>query len=865
MTRSIARVAKRVKAEGDAIAGIVGKRLGTNTADIGAAIAEAKRTGTTDSFQNFGLNLGQGTDNALSGSTYGFNPITRIRTLLEWIYRGSWLGGVAVDVIADDMTRAGIEFGSTLEPEAGQDLQAALEETGVWEGINDTIKWGRLYGGAIGVLLIDGQKMDQPLRLNAIGKNQFKGIMVLDRWMVDPGLNDLVTDMGPSLGLPKFYRITADAPAIPRALIHHSRCIRFEGDRLPYWQRVMENLWGLSVFERLYDRLIAFDSATTGAAQSVYKSYLRTYKIMGMREMIAAGGEAEQILVRFVDMMRRFQGIEGITLIDGNDDFTANTPSNMTGIAEALVQFGQQLAGALQVPLVRLFGQSPAGLNASGESDLRTYEDGIAHRQKRQLKRPLGIVLTVQAASAGIKLPDNFTWGFAPLRQMTDEQKAETAGKVATAVSSVEGTIIGRATALKELKQSSQRTGIFTNITDEEIQAAEDEPAPGPESQEFAADLAAPPGGGPPAPGGAGGAGGEPGGGAPGGRGGDRSPGAPPEGANDLHVHLNDSLADAILWPRRGRPVSIFDRIGRRVAARDDAVWIESQHPRDPHGQFATVAGGGLGAHEENAREPVTGRPVAVARLGSGEGLAKFNAGNLRSVAAHMVAMAGEEGPVSKHGVGQTITLFHVNMPEKLGQYQRSNAGRGVEGSEVGRAVSEHGDGNFSVAYSFPKDFAGDQKQVSVPVTAVNAELAKEGYGDADEAGAIATEKALRTVLNKALQAKMGPQHQIAGELYRSHTAGRADLTKPAERARVARELVASKGPAAVARVQEALDKLAALNGYSTHLPVSEGGFMQPDGRYTPEREAVHDRLLAKLFTPEAIARATPRAAKSRS
>ncbi len=597
MTRSIARVAKRVKAEGDAIAGIVGKRLGTNTADIGAAIAEAKRTGTTDSFQNFGLNLGQGTDNALSGSTYGFNPITRIRTLLEWIYRGSWLGGVAVDVIADDMTRAGIEFGSTLEPEAGQDLQAALEETGVWEGINDTIKWGRLYGGAIGVLLIDGQKMDQPLRLNAIGKNQFKGIMVLDRWMVDPGLNDLVTDMGPSLGLPKFYRITADAPAIPRALIHHSRCIRFEGDRLPYWQRVMENLWGLSVFERLYDRLIAFDSATTGAAQSVYKSYLRTYKIMGMREMIAAGGEAEQILVRFVDMMRRFQGIEGITLIDGNDDFTANTPSNMTGIAEALVQFGQQLAGALQIPLVRLFGQSPAGLNASGESDLRTYEDGIAHRQKRQLKRPLGIVLTVQAASAAIKLPDNFTWGFAPLRQMTDEQKAETAGKVATAVSSVEGTIIGRATALKELKQSSQRTGIFTNITDEEIQAAEDEPAPGPESQEFAADLAAPPGGGPPAPGGAGGAGGEPGGGARGGRGGERSPGAPPEGAEEgndhdqrrvagepppTHIHLVRD-ARAPLRNLFGLPIVIEFRKGeRRYGVKHQPIMAISTEPNRP-------------------------------------------------------------------------------------------------------------------------------------------------------------------------------------------------------------------------------------------------------------------------------------------
>src|SRR5882757_10026576 len=75
-------------------------------------IKETGRANTADAYQNFQQSIGLGTDNALTNSTYGFNPITRIRVLLEWIYRGSWLGGMAVDIIADDMTRAGIDINS---------------------------------------------------------------------------------------------------------------------------------------------------------------------------------------------------------------------------------------------------------------------------------------------------------------------------------------------------------------------------------------------------------------------------------------------------------------------------------------------------------------------------------------------------------------------------------------------------------------------------------------------------------------------------------------------------------------------------------------------------------------------------------
>lgn len=442
---------------------------------------QAAKDGTVvsmDSFVNFAQKLGVGADNPTSTAGYGFNPVTRIRTMLEWIHRGSWLGGVAVDVVADDMTRAGVELKGELTPDEIDAIEEMATTYDVWGGINETIKWSRLYGGCIAVMMIDGQDFSTPLRLETIGKDGFQGLLVLDRWMIEPSLNNLITQPGPELGLPKFYTVTADAPALPRIKIHHTRCIRLVGIKLPYWQRVTENLWGISVLERLYDRMIAYDSATTGVAQLVYKAYIRTYKIKGMREIVAAGGVALNGLVAYVDMMRRFQGVEGVTLMDGEDEFEHTEHGAFTGLVDVLTSLGEQISGALQIPLVRLFGQSPAGFS-NGDADLRMYYDGIYQQQEQQLLVGVTKIYRAIAASKQIKLPPGFKIVFKSLWQQTETEKSDILKKKTDAiVSAYDIGLISAKVGMQELKQLSDITGVFSNITSEDINKAEDELPP---------------------------------------------------------------------------------------------------------------------------------------------------------------------------------------------------------------------------------------------------------------------------------------------------------------------------------------------------------------------------------------------------
>ena len=433
---------------------------------------------TSDSFQNFASNIGLGTDNQSTAGSYGFNPITRIRLILEWAYRGSWICRMAIRTVADDMTKQGVTLGSDMDPEDRDVMSTAFNKKFmIFDKLAETIGWGRLYGGAGAVMLLDGHDLSKPLDINRVAPGQFCGLMVLDRWMVDPSLNDLVTDLrSPDLGKPKYYTVVADAPAAPRQKIHHTRFLRFEGDDLPYYQRLSENLWGLSVLESVFDRILAFDSSTQGAAQLVYRAHIRNLSIQGLREIIGTGGKMLDALIEQIEWMRRWQGNEGVTILDAEDRFES-LQYTFAGLDTVLIQMGQQISGALQIPLVRLFGQSPAGLNSTGESDMRMYYDGILSQQERHLRPPLEVLIRVIAKSEEVKLPENFNFDFVPLWQLAPEQKASISASITqSVVQTFEAGIVTHAHALKELRASSVETGIWGNITDEDIEAAENEP-----------------------------------------------------------------------------------------------------------------------------------------------------------------------------------------------------------------------------------------------------------------------------------------------------------------------------------------------------------------------------------------------------
>ncbi len=433
-----------------------------------------------DGFTNPVLRVGENQGNAFTHGGYRAQNVTFNRQELEWAYVSSWVVARSIDAVAEDMTREGVDITGVM-PEQESAIHDTMARHGVWDSICDALKWARLYGGALGIVLIEGEDLSKPLDVSKVRRGSFRGVFPVDRWQVTPS-PEVVTELGAEFGKPLYYTIMAggaiSAPGGATLNVHHSRVIRLIGRKLPWQLEQQQQGWGASVLETLWDAVRSFDLATKGMGQLIQKAHLRFYQIEGLRDVLAMGKDsaAYKGIMRQFDLIREMQSIEGLTVGDKEDSFSTQSYS-FGGLPDVVLSFAQHISGATQIPLVRLLGQSPAGLNSTGESDLRTYYDSVRLAQTTTLEKPLQRLFgIVWRSTFGEALPREFAFSFKPLWQLNDEQKAAITAQVsASVIQALEAGTIDRATALRELKSLSEVTNVFTSITDEAIDEADRE------------------------------------------------------------------------------------------------------------------------------------------------------------------------------------------------------------------------------------------------------------------------------------------------------------------------------------------------------------------------------------------------------
>ena len=123
------------------------------------------------------------------------------------------------------------------------------------------------------------------------------------------------------------------------------------------------------------------------------------------------------------------------------------------------------MAGAAEIPATRLFGRSPQGLNATGESDLMNYYEKIAQLQESMLRPALDKLLPVLFVSTLGFLPEELDYVFEPLATQNPTERAEILAKASeTVIRLYEAGLLTREEAVRELKEMTSGVGGFTGL-----------------------------------------------------------------------------------------------------------------------------------------------------------------------------------------------------------------------------------------------------------------------------------------------------------------------------------------------------------------------------------------------------------------
>jgi hypothetical protein len=164
-------------------------------------------------------------------------------------------------------------------------------------------------------------------------------------------------------------------------------------------------------------------------------------------------------------------------LVLGKDGEMQSVQYTFSGIGEVYAQFQMDVAGAAEIPVTRLFGRTVTGLGQSNDADERYYEESIAQKQNEELRPQLDKLYPVICMSEFGEIPDDLDFNFPSIRVLTEEEKADMTDKASAPVLAAFNTgVISQKVTLKELRQLSDTTNVFSNITDEDIEAADDEP-----------------------------------------------------------------------------------------------------------------------------------------------------------------------------------------------------------------------------------------------------------------------------------------------------------------------------------------------------------------------------------------------------
>jgi hypothetical protein len=129
----------------------------------------------------------------------------------------------------------------------------------------------------------------------------------------------------------------------------------------------------------------------------------------------------DRMIKKRVELMDLCKSVFRSMYFDSEEDFVRET-LQLGGVDAILYTIMMLVSADTGYPITRLFGVSPAGMNATGESDMRNYYDKIRSRQQRVLKSML--LRIVQIISEWQKLPEPFI-EFRPLKQMSEKEQAE--------------------------------------------------------------------------------------------------------------------------------------------------------------------------------------------------------------------------------------------------------------------------------------------------------------------------------------------------------------------------------------------------------------------------------------------------------
>lgn len=361
---------------------------------------------------------------------------------LTGLYEGNGLFSKIIDTPAEEALKHGFDL-NLKSNEMNAFVDEVLDDLEWDEKATTAIKWARLYGGALIVMLIDdGRGLEEPVDWEHI--RSIDELRVYERSIVQPDYASLYQqDYGgkgignrvSKFGQPEYYYVSSIYGSFK---VHESRCLVFRNGVLPEQTSNATYLfWGMPEYVRIRRALRETVTAHTDSVKLLERSVQAIYSMKGLASLLTTDDGENQVLKR-LQLVDTSRGLLNSIAIDSEGEQYDFKTFQFSGVKDVIDATCNMLSALTNIPQTILFGRSPAGMNATGDSDFESYYNFVEKIQRLMLKRNLrtllDIVFRAGIASGDVteepdyKLEFNPLWSLSDTEQATvDQTKAQTA------------------------------------------------------------------------------------------------------------------------------------------------------------------------------------------------------------------------------------------------------------------------------------------------------------------------------------------------------------------------------------------------------------------------------------------------------
>lgn len=355
-------------------------------------------------------------------------------TLAQWATRPEFRK--IVTTIAEEMTREGIELSSVgdddSEGQVRQDkidkMNKEIERVKLMAHLRKQIEDDGYFGR--GHIYIDlempkgsGLVSDNPDELSSplivdkskIPVGSFKGLVNVEPMWTYPGIYNSTNPLRPDYYKPNEWYVF-------QKLTHHTRLKTMIRHEVPDMLKAAFAFGGVSTAQ-LCEPYINNWISTRDSVKDLIHSFSTSGIMTDMTNLLAGNGPIDIFdRAEFYNEMRDNRGLMLLNK-ETEEFFQVNTP--VSGISDLQAQSEEQMAIVPGIPLVKLLGITPSGLNASSDGEIRVFYDSIAAMQEADLRDEVKEILDIMQLSLFGEIDEAITFDFRPLYQLSEKEQSE--------------------------------------------------------------------------------------------------------------------------------------------------------------------------------------------------------------------------------------------------------------------------------------------------------------------------------------------------------------------------------------------------------------------------------------------------------